>query len=125
MPHTRQPSGFNWATIVQIGGIPAITLAGSIIYQTATTGDTLKRHDQQIAEEKIEREKMKAVEDEKREGLRKALTDNTAETRLAIGKLSETVAVQANEITNIDKHLEMLVNGVQRLEQTVGQSGKH
>lgn len=126
MTSRRQPSPFNWATIVQIGAIPAITLAGSIIYQTTTTGDTLKRHDQMIAEEKTEREALRVNEDAKREELRRALIDNSSETRAAMAKLVDSEqdqakisAVQAEQIKSIGAALERVVNGLENIERAV------
>lgn len=118
-------SVFNWGTVVNVAMIPLLTVAFYFVVSWATTGDTLKQHEKAIAEEAAERKAMKIEDDVKREALRKALTDNSNETRSAISDLSKTVAVQANEIINIDKHLEMLVSGVQRLEQSVRPPDPH
>src|ERR1700677_1562752 len=89
---TRQPNPFNYATLAQMLVIPAITVGFYFTVNWAVTGDTLKRHDQQITEEKIEREKLKVGEDEKREALRKALTDYAATTSSSINELAKTSA---------------------------------
>ena len=121
---TRQPNPFNYATLAQMLVIPAVTVGFYFTVNWAVTGDTLKRHDQQITEEKIEREKLKVGEDEKREALRKALTDYAATTSSSINELAKTSAVQSEQIKSIGLSLERVVNGLQNIELAVHRPDK-
>ena len=101
-----------------------ITVGVYLVANWTLTGDTLKRHDQQIMEEKVEREKLKVGEDEKREALRKALTDYAATTSSSINELARTSAVQSEQIKSIGSSLERVVNGLQNIELAVRRPDK-
>ena len=117
-PREIHVSPFNWGTLINVAAIVGSMLTVGFYFSVnyATTADTLKRHDQQLVEEKVEREKMKALDDEKREGLRRALENYAATTSTGIAELAKHAAVTDEHIKSIDEHLGMVVNGLQRLE---------
>jgi hypothetical protein len=115
----QHPSPFNWATIVQMATIPLLTVAFYFTVNWAVTGDTLKRHDVEIAEEKIEREKLKASEDEKREALRKQLAEYADRTTQSVAALAQHAAVQDEKVGNINENLNKVVNSLQNLQYII------
>lgn len=115
MPRRQNHSGFNWATVVQIGAIPIITGVFILSGFYYVTGNTLTRHDQQLQLLQASQAKDKEDESKQREKVRAEYMayqqKNTEilsklDTRLAVSETkqetaNQTLAKIADELTKI------------------------
>ena len=112
-------SGFNIATIAQILAIPVLTVGIYFIGNYFLYGDTLKRHDVEIAAEVKAREISDKVQSEQREKLSDSLLAYAQKTQEGISALAVHAAVQDEQIKNVTSTLDHVVNGLQSIESAV------
>lgn len=119
MPRQQRPppphSGFNLATLVQIGAIPVLTIVFYFVGNYFITGNTLSEHTKELAS--IEHQRQRDREDEQlvREKTRQQYMDyqqkttdilSKLDTRLAVSETKQEVANQtlskiADQLTKI------------------------
>ena len=111
---------FNWGTLVNILTIPVLTGGIYFLGDWFRNGDTLKRHDIEIAAEVKARENAEKNQSEQREKLSESLLSYAQKTQEGISTLSAHAMVQDEQIKNITSTLDHVVSGLQGIERAVG-----
>lgn len=90
----KAPNPFNLGTLINVGGIPILTIGFGLLAFYFTTGDTLKQHSSAI--EKLQFDTKTTTEDERkqREQVRKEFLDSQSKNLEILGKLDTRLAVQ-------------------------------
>src|ERR1700684_1065736 len=108
---TGHASIWNAGTAINVLSIPLLTAGFYFVGNYFLTGDTLKRHDAEIAAEISAREKLST-----------SLLAYAQKTQEGISTLTTHAAVQDEQIKNVASTLDHVVSGLQKIETTVGPS---
>ena len=107
--------GFNMATLVQVGLIPLITgiiiLAGNYY----VTGDTLKRHETEIATIQSNTKARTEQEEKEREKIRNEYFSYQQKTNEILGKLDTRLAVSETKQETANQTLSKIADELTRI----------
>ena len=115
----RNGNGFNIATVAQIFAIPVLTVGIYFVGNYFIAGDTLKRHEVEIASEAAARKASEKEQTEQRQKLSDSLLTYAQKTQEGISALTTHAAVQDEQIKNVTSTLDHVVSGLQSIERAI------
>jgi hypothetical protein len=113
------PAWFTRPQIVNLVGVPVITLIGSLVGWYYLTSDTLRRHEGEIASMKTAANKAVDEERRAREETRKSFMDNVLAQTTAMSKIDARLAVQENKVDITNKTLDKIADKLDLIGKAV------